>query len=542
MRLTIDGRETQVEAGTTILEAARALGIEIPTLCHMEGIAAQASCFLCVVRIEGREDFMPACSTPAAEGMVISTHTPEVVETRRTALELLLSDHAGACVASCSMACPADLDIPGFTRPLARGDQREAIVVIKRSLPLPATLGRICPSYCESACMRKRMDEALSVRSLHRVAAEADLASDNPYLPEKKPATGKRVAIVGAGPAGLSAAWFLLQEGHACVLFDAADRPGGLLKKFDASELDQGVLDAEIAQIGRLGAEFKLSWKLGVDGSLEDLRREFDAVLLALGASVGGASEKRTVDLEFVKSLGLEAGKKGIATSRESLMTSVKGVFAAGESVAGAGQMVWAVAAGRRAATSIHQYLNGAEVRGPEKPYYFRRVQQTEAELDLLYGRIPKESCALEPIRETPLGVPVSAGPPPKGGTPEPSSVPREAARCLQCGCASAPDCKLRFYAAQYSAQWGRFKGERRTLATDTSHREIIYEPGKCILCGLCLKIAEAAGEKEGLCFIGRGFTTNVAVPLGGDLAHGLQKAARACAQACPSGALSLKK
>ena len=121
------------------------------------------------------------------------------------------------------------------------------------------------------------------------------------------------------------------------------------------------------------------------------------------------------------------------------------------------------------------------------------------------------------------------------------ANAPREAARCLQCGCDSRHDCKLRLHATHYGANYNRFRGARRELNADLTHPEISYEPGKCILCGICIKIAEDAGEELGLCFVGRGFRTRLAVPLGGDLAHGLTKSAKACAAACPTGALALK-
>lgn len=535
MKLTIDGQPTVVNDGTTILEAARALGIEIPTLCHQPGLSPQTSCFLCVVQVQGNDNFLPACATPAAEGMVVSTRSPEVTATRKTALELLFSDHAGCCIATCTMACPADLDIPGFTEPLAAGRTREAIAVIKERLPLPAVLGRICPAYCESACMRKRLDESIAVHSLHRLAADLDLASPDPYQPEKKPASGKRVAIVGAGPAGLSAAYYLLQQGHACTLFDAAERPGGLLRHLPAERLDQSVLDAEIAVIHRLGAEFTPNWKLGRDGSLAELRSGFDAVLLAFGAALDPLSEQRKVDLEFVKAQGLAAARKGIEADRQSQATAIQGVFAAGEALLGASHAVFAVASGRGAALSIDQYLAARPVTGAPKPFYFWRKQQTAEENETLYGRAGNAPCALSEAARLPGAAPSAAA---DSAAPQ---VALEAGRCLQCGCDKADSCRLRRYATQYNIQPNRFRGERRTLAPDDSHAELLYEPGKCILCGLCLRLAETQGEALGLAFVGRGFPTRVAVPLEGKLSEGITKNAHLYAQACPSGALSLK-
>lgn len=524
VRLTIDGKQLEVEPGTTVLKAAERLGIEIPTLCHMEGVAPRTSCFVCVVKVEGNDNFLPACTTLCAEGMSVSTASAEVAATRKTAFELLLSDHAGACVAQCAMGCPAETNVPAFTKPMAQGEMDAALGVIRQRLSMPASLGYICPGFCESACIRKKMDESVRVKSLHRVAAERNLAAAEPSIPACKPATGKCVAIVGAGPGGLSAAYFLLQEGHDCILFDASDRAGGALRGMAEEKLPQRVVDQEVALIERMGAQFKFGWRLGENGTLAELQNDFDAVLLAFGSGVNAGTDQRKVDLEWAKALGLKVGPKAIAVEKASMATSIAGVFAAGEAALGPGQMVWSVATGRLAAVGIDQYLKGQPVKGWLKQIYFRKPV-SEAEDRLLYGNLEKGGTLLpnERSEQAPL-------------------APAEAGRCLQCGCVARDDCKLRYYSTLTGANFNRFRGARRELAADESHGEIVYEPGKCILCGLCLKIAEEAGEETGLCFVGRGFRTRVTVPLGGDLAQGLSKSARACAEACPTGALALKK
>ncbi len=117
IRLTIDGQPISVEQGSTILEAARRLGIRIPTLCHVAGFEKSASCFLCAVQIEGQARLSPSCAMPAADGMVVHTNSDEVRAARKMALELLLSDHVGDCIGPCRTGCPARFDIPGFLTP-----------------------------------------------------------------------------------------------------------------------------------------------------------------------------------------------------------------------------------------------------------------------------------------------------------------------------------------------------------------------------------------------------------------------------------------
>ena len=154
MTLTIDGRTVAVEGGATVLEAARSAGIRIPTLCHVEGMESVASCFLCCVQVEGRAGMSPACALPAADGMVVTTDSEDVRASRRMALELLLSDHAGDCIAPCSAACPAGLDVSRFVYEIAAGDVGRSMEVIHDRLALPGALGRVCPRLCEQSCRR----------------------------------------------------------------------------------------------------------------------------------------------------------------------------------------------------------------------------------------------------------------------------------------------------------------------------------------------------------------------------------------------------
>jgi len=285
IRLTVDGREVEVEEGATILQAARSLGIPIPTMCHREGIEPVGSCFVCVVEVEGRPDLVPSCALRAAEGMVVSTDSDEVRAARKMSLELLLSDHRGDCVAPCSLACPAGLDIPAFLEQIEAGDYRKALTVIKERIPLPGVLGRICARYCERVCRRRHSEQPIAICALKRFAADVDLASEGPYIPLRHETTGKRVAVVGAGPAGLSAAYYLLEAGHACTVFDARPQPGGALRYgIPQYRLPNAVVDYEVEVIRRLGAEFRMNIRLGSDVTLEHLQQECDAVFLALGA------------------------------------------------------------------------------------------------------------------------------------------------------------------------------------------------------------------------------------------------------------------
>ena len=283
-RIVIDGVEVQVEEGATILEAARKAGLEIPTLCYRAGLPACTSCLTCVVKVDGADRLLPSCATAAREGMVVESETDQVRKARRMALELLLGDHLGDCLGPCQVACPAHMDIPTMIRQIADGRLADAIATVKEHIPLPAALGRICPELCEKACRRGAHDAPLAIRLLKRHVADVDLASDRPYTPICAPASGKRVAVIGAGPAGLSAAYYLLRDGHEVAVLDEREQPGGMLRYGVSEErLPRGVLDAEIGLIEQLGAQFCPARRVGTDVSLEELRQEFDAVLLAIG-------------------------------------------------------------------------------------------------------------------------------------------------------------------------------------------------------------------------------------------------------------------
>ncbi len=220
-------------------------------MCHVEGLEPAASCFVCAVQIEGRRTLSPSCALPVSDGMVVTTDSEDVRRARQMALELLLSDHAGECVAPCAARCPAGLDIPGFVREIAAGDERRSLEIITERLALPGALGRICPRLCETATAggasttSRSPSAPCTATPPTRISARACPTSRTAQAD-----TGRSVAIVGAGPAGLAAAYFLLQKGHRCTLFDAAPAPGGMLRYgIPAYRLPKEALDAEIDAI-----------------------------------------------------------------------------------------------------------------------------------------------------------------------------------------------------------------------------------------------------------------------------------------------------
>ena len=303
IKITVNGKEITGQSGDSILEIAAQNGIEIPNLCYNKNLKIYGACGLCVVEAEGVSKLLRACATVATDGMVIRTNTPRVKRARTVALELLMSDHAGDCKGPCSLNCPAHTDVQGYLKQIALGNDKEAVKIIKEKIPLPASIGRVCPHPCEEHCRRKFVEEPLSVAYLKAFAADNDLASAEPYKPETAKATGKVVSIIGGGPAGLSASYYLRLAGHSVTIYDAMPEMGGMLRYgIPEYRLPKSVLAKEIKAIEKLGVLMKNNVSIGKDISFEEIRKNSDAVLIAIGAWKGSSIRCPGEELEGVLS------------------------------------------------------------------------------------------------------------------------------------------------------------------------------------------------------------------------------------------------
>ncbi|HHQ4453586.1 TPA: 2Fe-2S iron-sulfur cluster-binding protein, partial [Aeromonas veronii] len=283
--ITLDGAQLTVDPTRTLLQIAKQHQIDIPSLCGDNTSAPKTPCDLCVVEIAGL-GIRRACETRPEAGMVITSQSDTLRAHRQQALGRILADHYADCEAPCQRACPAGVDIQSYLHHIAMGDHQAAMAVIKQTLPMPLSIGRVCPAFCEAQCRRALVDEPLAIRQLKRHAADLDLAEIAPYQPAKKPAKGKRVAIIGSGPGGLTCGYYLGYEGFEVDLFEAMPEAGGWLRYgIPEYRLPKAILDQEIALMCQSGMRIHTSQRLGQELSLSALYRDYDAVCLAVGAS-----------------------------------------------------------------------------------------------------------------------------------------------------------------------------------------------------------------------------------------------------------------
>ncbi|HEU4671933.1 MAG TPA: FAD-dependent oxidoreductase [Candidatus Limnocylindrales bacterium] len=330
IRIEVDGRVVEGAEGQTILEVCRDNGIEIPTLCYEPKLPGFGACRMCVVEVDGEEHPPISCSRTAENGMTVRTQTEEVRRLRRTNLELIFSDHNAYCLPPCQNKCPSHIDIPGFLKANAEGNFREGARIFKRTIPFPSVLGRVCPAPCEEHCRRDEVDEAIAIRDSHRYHGDQVIRQmlnegvDPPVPFELQPKTGRRVAVIGSGPAGMSAAYYLLIAGHEVTVFERDPAPGGMLRygipQYRLPKVE--VLEAEYESVTRLGGRIVCNAELGRTLTLDDLQNQgFDAVVVAIGCydtnklGVPGEDAENVFDgLEYLRTatLGLEVpGHRG---------------------------------------------------------------------------------------------------------------------------------------------------------------------------------------------------------------------------------------
>ncbi|KUH34609.1 glutamate synthase [Thermococcus celericrescens] len=282
VKIIVNGKELDAPEGKPIIDFLREIGEHIPGFCYTNELNPYGSCRLCLVST--KRGVTTSCTLKPMEGLEVETLSDEVVSMRKTALELILSDHYGDCIGPCQDGCPAHSDVQGYLALIAMGKYHEAVKLMKEKYILPAVLGRVCPAFCEDACRRNLVEEPLAIRQLKRYAADYDL-EHGPWMPEIPPSTGKRIAVVGGGPAGLACAYYLRTMGHEVTIIEAMPELGGMTRYgIPPYRLPRDVLDKDIATVINTGIEVKTNTALGRDVTLEELREKYDAVFLGVGA------------------------------------------------------------------------------------------------------------------------------------------------------------------------------------------------------------------------------------------------------------------
>ena len=515
MKIIIDNQTVNVPTGTTILQAAATLGISIPTMCYHKGFSNHPTCMVCMVKELGTGKIVPSCAIMVQEGMQVETCSDEIHEIRREALELLLSDHVGDCEAPCRRSCPAFMNIPLMNRLIVKDNFSEALKIVREEIALPLVLGYICPAPCEKACHRRHIDKAVSICMLKRFTArdyENGIEATQPFTPPN----AKKVAVIGSGPTGLSSAYYLSRMGYRVTIFEKNTLPGGHLRySIPEEKLPGWALDAEIAYFVSIGITIQTGQEINAERFEKEIIPGYDAVILTLG------NPGENPSIPFPLSVDYE----GKEFNQGTFSTGYPGIFSCGSSGKNTMMAVRSVAQGKKAAIEADQYLNpgSSEYKGlsfnsiishllPEELNEYLQESHPGNRLDPTQGWL-------------------------SGFTAE--EAKNEAGRCLHCDCRKPISCKLRILADEYGADRKRFIGSRKMLTRQIRHSLLIYEPEKCIKCGICVEITAQNKEELGLTFIGRGFDIHVGVPLDKNLIEGITHSAILCGEECPTGSLS---
>jgi ferredoxin len=287
----------------------------------------------------------------------------------------------------------------------------------------------------------------------------------------------------------------LQQEGYDCTIFDDHPQPGGMLRyEIPPEQLPRIILDSEINIILKLGAAFRLDTEVGVDIPLETLEKDFDAVILATGTPPPKEWDR-------------------------------PGIFICGGAVKLVNMAVKSAARGRAAAFLVSRYLAGREkTASPGQEFQSRLGKLKEGEVEEFLKTMDKDKTGDMFLLN--------------GCSTE--NITSEAKRCLHCECGKSESCKLRRFAGEYKAAPKRFNGNGRKRVEKVLYPAgVVHEPGKCIKCGLCVRISLKYGEPLGFTFIGRGFDVKIGMPVNGNSHKASAKVAALCIEACPTGALS---
>ncbi len=227
--------------------------------------------------------------------------------------------------APCKVNCPAHIAVQGYIKLAALGKYKEALELIRKENPLPAVCGRICNRRCEFECTRGDIDQPIAIDEIKKFIADQELNPATRFIPEKMHDYGKKIAIIGSGPAGLSCAYYLAIDGYHVTVFEKENRPGGMLTLgIPSFRLEKNVIEAEIDILKQMGVTFKTGIEVGKDVSIPELRTEgFEAFYLAIGAQGG-----RKLGIEGEDTPGVISGVDFLRKINQGLSADVHGKVA----------------------------------------------------------------------------------------------------------------------------------------------------------------------------------------------------------------------
>jgi len=376
------------------------------------------------------------------------------------------------CAPPCTAACPIHVDVRTVSADIGRGDFTAALKTLKKTLPFPGIIGRICDQPCQVGCKRNEAGEAIAIADLERACAELGESTAEKLCPS--PRRKQRVAVGGGGLSGLTAAFDLAKKRYNVVVFEAQDRLGGRIWSIPESRLPRAVIQAETGVVLELGVEVRLNTPVSAEPaegrlSLEQLQREFEAVYLAIGSAPPA---------EF--SLGFN-GHGRVTVDPLTYATGQSGVFAGGDMLGTQRQPspVAAMADGRRAAISIDRYLQQVSMtasRSNEGAYESCLYTNTQG---------------VEPLPVTPMA---GAG----TGYSRDEAV-REAQRCLQCECLECVKvCEYLAHYGSYPRKYLRQIYNNLSIVMGTRYANKLIN--SCSLCGLCAEVCPTDLDMGAIC------------------------------------------
>jgi len=285
--------------------------------------------------------------------------------------------------APCKTECPANISVQGYLKLASQGRYTEALELIKKENPLPAVCGRICPRKCESVCTRGDIDDPVAIDEIKKFIAEKDLDNETRFVPTKIYDHGKKIAIIGSGPAGLSCAYYLAIHGHDVTVFEKQAKLGGMLRLgIPAFRLEKDVLEAEINVLKTLGVEFKTGIEVGKDVTLDALRKlDYKAFYLAIGAQAG-----RGLGIEGENSDGVISGVDFLRNTALDTPDKLSGKVI----VIGGGNVAIDVArtAVRNGASTLNMYCLESADEMPALPEEIEEAQHEKININHSWGPV----------------------------------------------------------------------------------------------------------------------------------------------------------